>query len=411
MVGFVDFGEYLARVMAPGLALLICGGAVAQPPARLSAANGQLEQIHLVGVAQMLSDRLRLTPAETQRVGAAWFTPKQRVTAGFEAEFRFQLTGQGGLGPGADGFAFVLQNQGVDAIAGRGSAGGFALGDGWRDPTKPGIPRSIAVFFDTYYNADGDDPSDNYVAICTNGAIPQMRWPPRRLAVGKKLKIHLKDRRVHQVRIRYRPPIMWVYLDDGEPSVRAPVDLSTVVDSSGSTYIGFTASTGFGWENHDILDFTFKPSDPDVSSDLFVVQSDVQFLKANCMEGRNLCTPEKSAIEERGPGSYHVILPAQIMWGASIPNPGGRRVEVENARGMICQSLTANQPESCNGPAGVRPGDADQKIWRSLLNPDANLGALITRIEKGRTWFSVNGPKKRGFARNEGFFEFDATLK
>ena len=403
--------QYVVRLILAGLVLVIPVAAHAQlvrlPPLG-PGDDGQ--EIHLVGSARILADRLRLTPANPQQVGAAWFAPKQRVTAGFEVVFRFQLTGQGGLGPGADGFAFVLQNEGLNAIARRGSAGGFALGDGWRDPTKPGIPRSIAVFFDTYYNADGDDPSDNYIAICTNGAIPQMRWPPRRLGIGRKLRIHLKDKRVHKARISYKPPTMAVYLDDGEPNPRAPVDLSTVVDASGFTYVGFTASTGNGWENHDILDFTITPSDPNVASDLFVVQSDIQFLRANCLKGRNLCTPAESIVEERGPGYYHVILPAQLEWGASIPNPRGRPVSIENGRGMICQTLGTVDAESCSGPSGTRPDGADQRGLGPLLDPGANVGSLITKTERGRSWFSVNGRKGRAFVRNEGFFEFDARV-
>ncbi len=399
-------------MVAASLLLLTCVGAQAQLAERPSQAPAKQKlEVHLVGSARILSDRLRLTPAGPQRVGAAWFAPKQRVTAGFEAEFRFQLTEQGGLGPGADGFAFVLQNQGLNAIAGRGSAGGFALGDGRRDPTRPGIPHSIAVFFDTYYNGDGEDPSDNYVAICTNGAIPQMHWPPRRLGIGRKLRIHLKDKRVHKARIRYQPPIMAVYLDDGEPSVRVPVDLSTVVDASGFTYVGFTASTGNGWENHDILDWAFTPDAPNVSSDLFVVQSDIQFLRTNCLEGRNLCTPAESLVQEKGPGDYHVVLPAQLEWGASIPNPGGRPVAIENPRGMICLPPGKDDPESCGGPDGMRAGGVGNKIPGSLLRPDSHLGALITRTAKGRTWFSVNGRKGRAFAQNQGFFEFDVKIE
>jgi len=399
----------LARVIVACMALMGITAGARVPAQGISDAVADGRQIHLVGAARLLGDRLRLTPAGVQRVGAAWFSPKQKVTAGFETEFLFQLTDQGGLGPGADGFAFVLQNEGLNAIAGRGSAGGFAIGDGWHDPTKPGIPRSIAVFFDTYYNGDADDPSDNYVAICTNGAIPQMHWPPRRLGVARKLKIHMKDKRVHKARIRYKPPMMAVYLDDGEPIVRVPVDLSTVVDPSGYTYVGFTASTGNGWENHDILDFHFQPSDPNVSSDLFVVQSEVQFLRANCLEGRNLCTPEESIVEERGPGFYHVILPAHLEWGASIPNPYGRTVAIEGARGMVCQSLQPRGPETCSGPGGVSADEAHTNP-SSMLDRGANAGALITKTEKGRAWFSVNGTRNRSFARNEGFFEFDVRL-
>jgi hypothetical protein len=404
--------QCMVRLLAAGLVFAACVDTRAQLAQRpLSGAGEQGQEVHLVGSAQILHDRLRLTPAGPQQVGAAWFAPKQRVIAGFEAVFRFQLTEQGGLGPGADGFAFVLQNEGPNAIAGRGSAGGFAIGDGRRDPTKPGIPHAVAVFFDTFYNADGDDPSDNYVAICTNGAIPQMRWPPRRLGVGKRLKIHLKDRRVHQARILYRPPMMAVYLDDGEPSLRAPVDLSTVVDALGFTYAGFTASTGSGWENHDIFDFTLTPSDPNVSSDLFVVQSDVQFLRTNCLEGRNLCTPAGSVVEERGPGYYHVILPAQLEWGASVPNPAGSQVTIENARGMICQALGTDDSESCSGPDGIRLDGVDQRSMGPLVQPGSNPGALITKTETGRTWFSVNSRRGRGFARSQGFFEFDVKLK
>ena len=157
MPGFFDMLDrveaYAAWRIAAGLALAACAGtADLHAQAGMDGAKHRPD-LHLVGSAVVLSDRLRLTPAGPQRVGAAWFAPKQHVAAGFEVEFRFQLTGQGGLGPGADGFAFVLQNEGFKAIAGRGSAGGFALGDGWHDPTMPGIPRSIAVFFDTYYNA------------------------------------------------------------------------------------------------------------------------------------------------------------------------------------------------------------------------------------------------------------------
>ena len=105
-----------------------------------------------------------------------------------------------------------------------------------------------------------------------------------------------------------------------------------------------------------------------------------------------------------------MILPAQLEWGASIPNPGGRPVVIENARGMICQTLRTVDSASCSGPDGIRPDGMDRNVVGSLLHPGTNVGALITRTETGRTWFSVNGRKGRGFTRNQGFFEFDAKL-
>ena len=135
-------------------------------------------------------------------------TEKQAVLNGFETTFQFQLTEQGGLGKGADGFAFVLQNAGPDALAGRGSSGGWALGDGFGDRQRPGIPLSIAIFFDTFKNGEIKDPSDNFVTISTNGRLGEMRWPPSRLAYTRRLKVHLKDRQVHMARIANRPPVM-----------------------------------------------------------------------------------------------------------------------------------------------------------------------------------------------------------
>ena len=410
---------YLARVFTSGLVLFVCAASPSPPvraqdlqPPGVEPARPR-PQIHLVGAAEVLSDRLRLTPSQPQTVGAAWFAPQQPLSAGFEAVFRFQITEPRGLGPGADGFAFVMQNQGLNALAGRGSAGGFAIGDGWHDPKAPGIPRSVAVFFDTYQNDDAHDPSDNYVAICTNGPISQMRWPPSRLGVGRKLRIRLKDGRVHTARIRYKPPMMAVYFDDGEPVVRVPVDLSPVMDAAGAAYVGFTASTGNGYENHDILDWAFTPDAPNVTSDMFVVQSTIRFLAANCLEGRNLCTPRDATVEEKAPGHYHVVLPAHIEWGASIPNPDAVPIAISNAHGSVCWPDANGGAQECGGPDGV--ADINKHGARgTLLDAGHNPGALVSKNEKGRTWFSVNGRQGRdfkpGFKDNQGFFEFDVRV-
>lgn len=358
----------------------------------------------LVGAAEVLDGRLRLTPAEEQRVGAAWFLKKLAVGGGFEAVFRFQITEASGLGGGADGFAFVLQNEGADAMAGRGSAGGFALGDGRRDREQPGISRSIAVFFDTFRNDDGNDPSDNYVAICTNGAAGRMRWPPNRLGLSRRMKTRLKDGQVHEARIRYAPPLMTVALDGGEPVVKAAVDLRTVMDAEGKAYVGFTASTGSGWANHDILAYSFRESEPQVSSQMFQVESTIRYALTGCLEGRNLCTPPEAEVRKTGEGRYHVVLPGHLAWGASLPNAEGRKVAVANARGAVCWDAQA--ADGCSGPEGLAGAAGDG--W--LSGREAR-GALIVKTEGGRTFFSVNGMAGRRMARSEGYFEFDAIIE
>ncbi|HVW85521.1 MAG TPA: L-type lectin-domain containing protein [Bryobacteraceae bacterium] len=339
--------------------------------------------LQLVGSARLLEDRLRLTRSFPHEVGAAWVRERQFVREGFEARFQFQMTSPGGLGPGADGFAFVLQNSGPEAIGNRGSAGGFGLGEQNRYPDNHGIPRSLAVFFDTFQNQD--DPSDNYIAICANGAVGRMRWPPPRLGMAKRLRFRLKDGRAHAARVSYKPPVMRVYLDDAEtPALTARVDLSAVLDSSGRAFAGFTASTGNGYENHDILNWTLIP---DTSSVITSVDSSIQFLeKVTCMEGRNLCTPKEAVVEAKGDGAWHILLPAHIPWAASVPNSAGRPIRAENIQGNVCRNVKTRGAEGCGGPGAA---------------------AIAIRSGRGRTWFSVAGAAPD----NEGFFEFDAVTK
>lgn len=340
--------------------------------------------LQLVSDASKAGRALRLTQAKDFKSGAAWFSQKQPVAGGFETEFQFQLTAQGGLGDGADGFAFVLQNSSANALAGRGASGGFALGDGVGDNSKPGIPNSIAVFFDTFRNRDGGDPSDNYIALCTNGPRGQMRWPPPRLAMNRKLKFKLKDKQIHTARIVYRPPVLSVDVD-GAQVLTAPLDLSTVMDSSGLVYVGFTASTGAGFENHDILRWSFRSED--VSSDLWQSSSTISYVAAACLEGRNLCTPERAIVDEKAPGEYHVVLPANLEFGASIPNPESKPVAITNAHGTVCWDFEARGAEGCSGPAE----------------------AIVTREKDGRTYFSIKDPGGV-YADNQGFLEFDVRV-
>jgi hypothetical protein len=380
------------------------------PPSEASEAPNTKLGINLVGAAEIIGSRLRLTPAIREQSGAAWFSEKQRISAGFEMKFQFQLTAQGGLGRGADGFAFVLQNEGINALAGRGSAGGFATGDGHGDFSAPGIPRSIAVFFDTYRNGDGGDPSDNYVALCTNGPISNMRWPPRRLAIARKLRIRLKDGRAHLARIVYEPPLMSLYIDDGPAEFRAPVDLLTVVDNSGAAFVGFTASTGNGFQNHDILAYSLTFPKPAVSSDISVVQSELHFLPDNCLADRNLCTPREAIIDQKSPSVFDIILPAHLAWSASIPNALGRQLEVLEPRGRVCFEVSGGDVDECSGPEGL---DASKFSGKrdSFLSSENMPGALIAETRGGRTRFSVNIRKGKASKNNQGFFEFTVRLK
>src|SRR5215471_10966817 len=107
------------------LLLLSALPAAAQPNFHDSTST---DGLRFAGAAHLNSNALRLTDAKRHHAGAVWFERKQAVTGGFDTTFQFQVTAYGGLGHGADGFAFVLQNSSPQALGGRDSAGGFALG-------------------------------------------------------------------------------------------------------------------------------------------------------------------------------------------------------------------------------------------------------------------------------------------
>lgn len=364
--------------------------------------------LSLVGSAHLTGHGLRLTDARPQLAGAAWVEQKQNISGGFEARFRFQLTQQAGLGLGADGFAFVIQNEGPKALAGRGSSGGFALGDGGHDWSSPGISRSIAVFFDTFRNADARDPSDNYAVLCTSGPTDRKHWPPPRLAVANHLRFHLKDRKPHSVVIRFEPPLLSLQIDNYPPEFRVPVDLAPIADPAGSAYVGFTASTGNGYQNHDILDWSFTPIHPATTSDVAVVTSEIRFQPDNCLPDRNLCTPREPLVQEKEPNRYSVILPAHIPWGASIPNPRGLTPQISEPRGTVCFDLTGKGVDDCSSPTGIKTAPRDPNAFLDATKPP---GALLVETKNGVTRFSVNTRKGKSSSQSQGYYEFEVTLR
>lgn len=281
------------------------------------------------------------------------------------------------------------------------------MGNGNGDSSSPGIPRSLAVFFDTYRNREAADPSDNYIAICTNSGLKNMRWSPPRLGYTSRLAVNLKDNQVHVARVTYSFPNLSVYLDDlSTPVLTSPVDLAIAADPYGASYLGFTASTGNGWQAHQILSWTFSAGrSASAAANIASVTSDITFLRTACLPDRTFCTPESARVEERGPGRFHLILPANLKWGARIPNPSGQGVVLKNVRGSVCWNLQVEGSAACNGPAGSESIAGDD-----FLAPGRHAGSLITATQGGETRFSVNG-RNSEFSRHEGLFEFDVELR
>jgi len=206
--------------------------------------------LNLVGDAGVREKRLRLTSADRWKTGAAWLKTKQRVTLGFETTFRFQMSGdRGGCPGGADGIAFVVQNDTASAQGG----GGEGLGYG-------GIARSLAVEFDPYGRNVGEHTYGQHISVQTDGTAPNRSSPAFSLGIVT-APFKLDDNRVHIARIRYVPGTLSIFLDGrAEGALIVPVELATTLGlDDGRAWVGLTAATGTWYQRHDILSWQFRP--------------------------------------------------------------------------------------------------------------------------------------------------------
>jgi hypothetical protein len=207
-------------------------------------------QFTLKGSAAFVDSGIRLTPAKEGQSGSAWTSAKQPVAGGFAAIFQFRITEirfDGGS-PG-DGFAFVVQNRSVHALGGGGGLVGYG-----------GIPNSIAVEFDTWPNSEQGDPASAHVSIHTRGTLANS--PDEGASIARTASIpNLLDGRVHTAVVAYTAGDGgWLEVVlDGRRVLGVSVDLATLLQlDSGRAYVGWTASTGASWENHDITFFDFR---------------------------------------------------------------------------------------------------------------------------------------------------------
>ena len=213
---------------------------------------------------------LRLTENSPNERGSVWFNTPQPVTRAWTSTFQFQLT-SGGSG---DGLAFVIQNSGLDAIGGFGGGMGYATRcNDNSTPCTPagsdtGITKSVAIEFDTFQNL-AYDPSSSHIAIQSCGSDPNSPDHNECNLALPVNTVNLADGATHTVRIDYIPcdgecdDNLFVYLDNApNPVVEAFVNFSSLLNlgDGDSAYVGFTAATKGATESHDILNWTFSPS-------------------------------------------------------------------------------------------------------------------------------------------------------
>ena len=198
------------------------------------------EGLVLVGDASLPDCLLSLNSEATHRVGAAWRGYRFPVGAPFETDFAFRVSRNG-----AEGFAFVIQHDGLGALGASGGAMGYD------------IDNSVAVEFDTYQNLDLGDPNNNHISVQTRGNDTNSPYTSCSLGLVNS-PVNLSDGSTHTARISYSSDELRVYVDQFTTPILAvgvslPTSLNMVDDRA---WIGFTGATGYGYETHEILSWS-----------------------------------------------------------------------------------------------------------------------------------------------------------
>ncbi len=214
----------------------------------------------LCGNAEIFGNVLRVNPSAVWQRSAVYNSAKVSLQNGFETVFAFRISGvsASGIG-GGDGFAFVIQNDSLDALGGPGGAMGY--GDATYPTTYNGTPNSVAIEFDMFLNPENNDPSNNHVSVQSRGTQPNS--PNHNYSLRSTSSIPtLNDGAIHFTKIAYASDSLKVYVDDMlTPALSVPINLSSELRlDNGSAWLGFTSGTGIAFETHDILTWQFSSS-------------------------------------------------------------------------------------------------------------------------------------------------------
>lgn len=213
----------------------------------------------------VVGSSLRMTTATTNQAAAAWYNTKQNVAGGFTTTFSFQVSGGTAIpqatpsDTGADGVAFVIQNNNTSTVGAAGGGIGYA-----------GIANSLAVEADTFWNTNisvlgfpiattNGDPDGNHVSIQSNGLLANSDNISASKGISSLIP-NLSDGAAHTVRVSYVPGTMSVYVDDlTTPKITAAVNLSTLLSlTNGEAFVGLTSGTGQAAEIHDVTSWSFS---------------------------------------------------------------------------------------------------------------------------------------------------------
>ena len=244
-----------------------------------------VDDIILAGNTGKVDDYIRLTYAKQSVIGGIWHEKPVLVGNGFITEFSFRMssgdnvnTDDGSL-PGADGLAFVIQNnENIDT-------GMYGGGIGYH-----GIDNALAVEFDLFMNnskqiIDFKDPNGNHAAIQKKygDKLSALHNSNNTIEINEDISELKSDGTIYYVKIEYNiePNVMSVYLDetgvlDDPVIVAGGIELSDIVSLKEDlkAFVGITSATGNAYEIHDLLDWYFCPFPVDITEVEKKVSSD-----------------------------------------------------------------------------------------------------------------------------------------
>ncbi|KAN0003433.1 hypothetical protein ACTFIZ_009594 [Dictyostelium cf. discoideum] len=182
----------------------------------------------------------QLTSSLQRQVGSIWCRKKVTIENGFQCEFTFNLSRRG-----ADGFAFILQTNGINEIKECGGELGY-------NQMENGV---IAIEFDTFCNEEMGDPYYNHISI-------QRPNPNQYLSTNHKYSLgsysfdQINDGVDKHVKIIYNSENKEIQiLIDGRIIFK---DIKIPYSFPKYAYFGFTGSTGYRSQTHIIKGCRFN---------------------------------------------------------------------------------------------------------------------------------------------------------
>jgi len=241
------------------------------------------DRLIFVDDARKQDSAIRLTSNQIKKRGAVWFDTPVYIDDDFWTEFSFKFTNGNdfnnpdGSEPGADGIAFVIQNQGNYAVGLLGGDIGYSS-----------LHNAVAIEYDTYANDENQienyfDPNGNHVAlqVSHNGVISSKHTKEYNLAINNP-QFKFENDVVYYSRIEYNNEQKRIKVYVSKDTVfllplinYSPIDLTNYMHSRDNTaYIGFTSATGSSEENHLLLSWKYCSQATPISGINIIEQSD-----------------------------------------------------------------------------------------------------------------------------------------